>query len=186
MSPVSALAVLAELRRDEFVVCTMGSARDWPRLSRHERDFLYLPSSMGQAPLIGLGLALAQPDKNVWVFNGDGCMLMNLGALVTIAAAGATNYTLVVLDNGRFEVTGGQLTAATTQTDFAALARGAGITSAASFNDLESWKRDVVSTLRLPGPRFISLAVESVGDDYQLPTPLPMSQRVAAFRQAIL
>ncbi|HEV3340751.1 MAG TPA: thiamine pyrophosphate-dependent enzyme, partial [Pirellulales bacterium] len=112
MPLLPALEVVASLRREEIVVATMGSAREWPKLSAHALDFHYLPSAMGQAPLLGLGLALAQPSREVIVFNGDGCTLMNLGCLVTIAAGGATNLSLIVLENGIYEVTGGQPTAA--------------------------------------------------------------------------
>ena len=56
----------------------MGSAREWPKHSQHPLDFQYLPSAMGHAPMLALGLALAQP-REVVCFNGDGCMLMSLG-----------------------------------------------------------------------------------------------------------
>ncbi len=85
---------------DRIVVTTMGSAREWPKLSQHPLDFHYIPSAMGHAPVLGLGLALAQPAREVITFNGDGCMLMSLGCLATIVASGATNYTLIVLENG--------------------------------------------------------------------------------------
>src|SRR2546423_7588499 len=104
---VSALEVLLRLRTDQVVVTTMGSAREWPRLSNHPLDFHYIPSAMGQAPSIGLGLALSQPAREVIVFTGDGSLLMNLGCLATLAASGAKNLTLVALDNGVYEVTGG-------------------------------------------------------------------------------
>ena len=56
MPLVPALQVLADLRREQIVVTTMGSAREWPKLSRHALDFHYVPSAMGQAPMLGLGL----------------------------------------------------------------------------------------------------------------------------------
>ena len=87
MPLVPALAALAERRRDQIVVTTMGAAREWPRLSQHPLDFHYIPSAMGHAPMLGLGLALAQPQREVIVLNGDGCMLMSLGCLVTIVAS---------------------------------------------------------------------------------------------------
>ncbi len=79
MPLVAALEVLAGLRRDEIVITTMGAAREWPRLSQHPLDFHYIPSAMGEAPALALGLALALPSREVIVLNGDGCMLMNLG-----------------------------------------------------------------------------------------------------------
>jgi sulfopyruvate decarboxylase subunit beta len=186
MPLAAALAALAQARTDQIVVTTMGAAREWPKLSHHPLDFHYLPSAMGQAPMIGLGLALAQPARNVIVLNGDGCMLMSLGSLVTIMASGATNYTLIVLDNGLFEVTGGQATAAAnTPADFAAFARAAGFPTVAEFDELHAWQRSLMGLLVRPGPRCIVLKVLPVGDAYQLPTPQPIAVRIAAFRQSL-
>ena len=78
------LQILHEARRDEVVVATMGSGREWSKFAPHPLDLVYVPSSMGQATSVGLGIALAQPDRKVVVCNGDGSMLMNLGSLVTI------------------------------------------------------------------------------------------------------
>ena len=192
MALLPALEVVASLRREEIVVATMGSAREWPKLSSHTRDLHYLPSAMGQAPTLGLGLALAQPSREVIVFNGDGCMLMNLGCLVTIAACGAINLTLIVLENGIYEVTGGQRTAAgalegnARGVDFAALARAAGIKSTFDFDDLDRWRQEAADVLRSAGPRFICLHVAPVGADYQLPTMPAIAERIAAFRAAMV
>src|SRR3954466_1683548 len=126
MSVRQALEVLARHRGDRVVVTTMTSGGVWPALSDTGLDFAYLPSSMGQGPALGLGLALAQPGRGVIVVNGDGCTLMNLGCLVTLANHPADVY-LIVMDNQLYEVTGGQKTAGTGHVDFAALARAAGI-----------------------------------------------------------
>lgn len=185
MPLADALRVLADLRRDEIVVATMGSAREWPRLSQHPLDFQYLPSAMGHAPALGLGMALAQPEREVWVLNGDGCMLMSLGSLVTIAAGGASNLTLIVLENSLYEVTGGQATAASAaQVDFAGLARAAGLHCAHAFDTLESWRQAAAGVLAQPGPRFIVLRVAPV-QDYALPAPSPMPDRIRQFRAAL-
>jgi len=185
MPLVAALEVLLARRRDEVVVTTMGSAREWPRLSQHPLDFHYIPSAMGHAPMLALGLALAQPAREIIVFNGDGCMLMSLGCLATIVASGAKNLTLIVLENGVYEVTGGQTTAAAqAHFDFAAVARAAGFQSVATFADLESWRAGIDGTLALPGPRFVLLHVERVAD-YDLTAPGPLAERIARFRAAL-
>jgi thiamine pyrophosphate-dependent acetolactate synthase large subunit-like protein len=186
---IPALEVLAALRRDEIVVTTMGAAREWPRLSQHPLDLHYIPSAMGQAPALGLGLALAQTQREVIILNGDGCQLMNLGVLVTIVASRATNLTLIVFDNGIYEVTGGQQTAAATTeqgVDFAGIARAAGFATVRSFESLGDWQREAASVLGLPGPRFVALAVEPVGASYQLESPGPIAERLARFQQALL
>lgn len=186
MPLLPALKPLADCRHEQIVVTTMGASRDWPKLSQHPLDFHYLPSAMGHAPMIALGLALAQPQREVIAFNGDGCMLMSLGCLVSIVASGAKNLTLIVLDNGLYEVTGGQQTAgAKASVDFAAVARAARFPTAVAFDDLAVWQSEAAAILAKPGPRFVCLQVEPVGAEYQLPAPAPMAQRIKRFREAL-
>ncbi len=187
MPLIAALEILRQLRRDEVVVTTMGTAREWPKLSQHPLDFHFVPSTMGQAPTFGLGLALAQPQKEVIVLNGDGCTLMNLGCLATIVASGATNLTVIIFDNGIYEVTGGQKTAAAAggRVDYAALAAASGIKSVASFEDLEAWQAGARQALTQSGPRVIVLAVEPIGDAYHLDATGPIVERLARFRQQL-
>src|SRR5260221_6565558 len=133
-----ALDVVAERRGERIVVTTMSACGAWPQISDGPLDFAYIPSAMGHGPDIGLGLALAQPQRGVIVLNGDGCTLMNLGCFVTLANHPA-NVFLVVVDNELYEVTGGQPTAGTGHTDFAGLARAAGIRRVYTFADLAAW-----------------------------------------------
>ncbi|MBX7165749.1 MAG: hypothetical protein K1X74_05320 [Pirellulales bacterium] len=183
---VAALEVLRELRQEQIVVTTMGAARQWPLLSQHPLDLHYIPSAMGQAPALGLGLAMAQPAREVIVLNGDGCMLMNLGALITLASAQARNLTLIVLHNGLYEVTGGQRLATQGEPiDFAALARAAKFPSVFSYDALDAWRRDAATALVAPGPRFIELRTAPVGDHYHLESPGPMAERLARFAAAL-
>ena len=116
------------------------------------------------------------------MFTGDGSLLMNLGCLVTLAASGATNLTLIALDNGIYEVTGGQKTAGqVARVDFAGLATAAGIESVATFDDLIDWQNGAAEVLKLPGPRFVSLIVEPV-EDYLLNVPGPIRPRIERFK----
>ena len=104
---LDALQVLAEARLPGQVVITnQGSAREWPKLVPDPLDFHFLPSAMGAAIPFGLGIALAQPEREILVVSGDGSLLMNLGCLVTATGSGARNLTVVVLDNGCYAVTG--------------------------------------------------------------------------------
>jgi thiamine pyrophosphate-dependent acetolactate synthase large subunit-like protein len=185
---IAALEVLIEARTSQIVVTTMGTAREWPRMSQHPLDFHFVPSSMGQAPALGLGLALAQPKREVLVFNGDGCMLMNPGVLATISASGARNLTVIVFDNGIYEVTGGQKTAAAVgRVDYPALARSMGFApgSVAQFEESEAWRRGLPAVLAAPGPRFIALRIAPVAGDTHLEAPGPIVERIARFRAAL-
>src|SRR5262249_46033163 len=181
MTQAEALKVLAAHRGDKVVVTTMSAAGIWPALSDTPLDFAYIPSSMGQAPALGLGLALAQPGRGVVVVNGDGSMLMNLGSLVTLANQPADVY-LLVMDNGLYEVTGGQPTAGTGHTDFAGLARAAGIQRAYRFDSLDAWRLGAAEALTGPGPVLVWLAVGGRLRP-KAPTPTPSSGEPNARRR---
>jgi sulfopyruvate decarboxylase subunit beta len=187
MTLVSYLEPLRQHRTDQqVVVATMGAAREWMRLGEHPLDFIYAPSAMGQAPTLGLGLALAQPDRQVIVLNGDGCLLMNLGCLVTISARDVPNLVLVTVDNGVFEVTGGQATAAHASSpgrrqavDFASLAKGAGWTSVFQFDSAQAWAAGLGQVLQAPGPTCVvwKVTFDPTGTVPKSPAPAPSRAR---------
>lgn len=184
MTQRQALEVLARHRGGKVVVTTMSAAGIWPALSDSPLDFHYLPSSMGQAPDLGLGLALARPGRGVIVINGDGCTLMNLGCLATLAANPADVY-LVILDNGLYEVTGGQPHPGTGRADFAALARGAGIPRVYSFDAPEQWRQGAPEAVAGPGPVVIWLKVEGRLGQKTPKAPRPMAEQIARLREAL-
>jgi sulfopyruvate decarboxylase subunit beta len=153
-----ALEVLAAHRGDRVVITTMASVGVWPELSDTPRDFAYLPSSMGQAVPLGLGLALARPGLGVVVVSGDGGLLMNLGCLVTLAQHDVP-VTVVLIDNGLYEVTGGQAVAGAGETDYAGLARAAGISRVSAFDTADAWRHGAAGALGGDGPGFAWLRV---------------------------
>jgi len=187
MPVVDALQVLIDLRTDDNIVVTnQASARIWPKLKRRPLDVHYNPSTMGGAVPLALGLALAQPGRPVLAISGDGAVLMSLGSLVTVVGTGATNLTIVVLDNGMYEVTGGQKTAASgTPLDWPALARATGFQSAVRFDELTAWQAAAAAALATPGPRFISLVVQPTPPAFlRFPTP-PIGEQVEQLRKAL-
>src|SRR5580704_18452287 len=104
-------AVVAELLRDAgdlLVVTGLGSTTYDAGAAGDRPLNFYLWGAMGGAAMVGLGLALAQPRRRVLVLTGDGEMLMGMGSLASIAAAGAQNLAIAVLDNGRYGETGAQ------------------------------------------------------------------------------
>jgi thiamine pyrophosphate-dependent acetolactate synthase large subunit-like protein len=118
---------LLENRGDLLVVCGLGSPTyDVAAAGDDARNF-YLWGAMGGAVMIGLGLALAQPQRRVLAITGDGEMLMGMGSLATVAMQRPTNLAIVVLDNGAFGETGGQPSHTGGATDLAAVAKGCGI-----------------------------------------------------------
>jgi thiamine pyrophosphate-dependent acetolactate synthase large subunit-like protein len=179
-----ALSILAIHRGERIVVTTMASVGVWPELSDTPLDFAYIPSSMGQGPALGLGLALAQASRGVIAVCGDGSMLMNLGALVTIAAQPA-NLFVVIIDNGLYEVTGGQPTAGSGRTDWAGLARAAGIGRVYSFDSEPSWRSCASEALSGNGAAVIVLKVEGrIGCKTPAP-PRPMSEQIRRLQEAL-
>lgn len=122
---------------DALIVTGLGSAAyDVFASGDRDRNY-YLWGAMGGASSMGLGLALAQPDKPVVVITGDGEQLMGIGSLATIAAKQPKNLTVVVLDNGHFGETGMQRSHSSLGTDLVAVAKGFGISDAFAIGSLE-------------------------------------------------
>jgi thiamine pyrophosphate-dependent acetolactate synthase large subunit-like protein len=184
MTTRQALEVIAQHRGSNVVITTMTAVGVWPALSDTPLDFAYMPSAMGHGIGLGLGLALAHPERGVIVITGDGSMLMNLGSLVTLSENPANVY-LVVLDNGLYEVTGGQAVPGSGKVDFAGLARAAGITRSHTFDNHEVWQAEAEEALTGPGPVFIWLKVEGhLGQKTPSP-PRPMAEQIARLREAL-
>lgn len=113
---------------DFAVIAGLGSAvLDMARLSGNAAAVFPLDGAMGAAVSMGLGLALQRPDLDVLVVTGDGELLMNVGALATVAVQDPGNLSIVCIDNGRYGLTGGQLTHTSYLTDLETMASGAGI-----------------------------------------------------------
>lgn len=187
MPVVDALRVLADAcQNDQIVVTNQGSSRIWPRLRRRSLDFHYNPSTMSGAIPLALGLALAQPQREVLAISGDGSLLMSLGSLVTVVGSGAKNLTIVLLDNGLYEVTGGQETpAAQVAVDYVGLARAAGFPSTAEFRDLADWQSGTAEVLALPGPRFIRLVVGAAPREFLSSSTPPLAEQLAGLQTAL-
>ncbi|MBN9118534.1 MAG: hypothetical protein J0I06_05135 [Planctomycetes bacterium] len=185
MTHRDALEVLAAHRRDQIVVTTMGSVALWPQLSDSPLDFHYLPSSMGQGVPVGLGLCLARPGHGVVVLTGDGGLLMNLGCLVTVAQFQVPLYILLI-DNGLYEVTGGQAVANAGRTNFAAIARGAGIGRVYECASRSEWEAAAGESLSGAGPVFVWLKVAGELGKATPSAPHPMAEQIERLRAALL
>ena len=120
-----AVGALREDRHDAIVVLTMSAIAFWPEAS--DLDFR-LVGTMGAASSIGLGLALGVPNRPVWVIDGDGSLLMQLGVTAAIGDAAPPNLVHIVIDNGIYAVSGGQPTPG--PRDWVGLLEGAGYASA--------------------------------------------------------
>ena len=184
MTQRQALEIVLAQRGERIIVTTMSSAGILPQLSNSPLDFAYIPSAMGHGPSLGLGLALAQPERGIIVINGDGCALMSLGNLVTLAQHPANIYVLI-LDNGQYEVTGGQPHAGAGHVDFAAVARAAGIKRTYSFDTLAAWQAGAAEALRGPGPVVIHLKVEALPGQKTPKAPRPMAEQIRRLQEVL-
>lgn len=135
----------------------------------HDGTF-YLWGAMGGAALVGLGLALARPDRPVVVLTGDGEQLMGLGGLATIAARRPGNLSVVVLDNGRFGETGMQASHTGLGLDLHRVAEAAGFATVTEVRDLagvEALRGEILGTSG--GPRFATLRIRPDNPERVLP-----------------
>ena len=143
---------------DDIVVAVYQSCFDW--LALNPRDLNYVAvGAMGQASSHGLGLALANPDRRVFVFDGDGSLLMNLGSLVTIAGASVENLYHFLFVNRTYEVNGHQPLPGNAHLNFAGLARATGYGGARNFDDLTLLESGLGNMLAAKGPQFASLEI---------------------------
>ncbi len=165
-----AVAALLENRGRMLVVSGLGSPTyDTFAAGDHDGNF-YLWGAMGGAALMGLGLALAQPDRPVTVITGDGEQLMGLGGLATIAVSAPKNLSIVVLDNGHYGETGGQLSHSGAGIDLGRVAAATGFTAVMDVveeSDLAA-AREAIGTVG-GGPRFITVRIAHVETPRALP-----------------
>jgi thiamine pyrophosphate-dependent acetolactate synthase large subunit-like protein len=114
---------------DDFLIITglAGTARDIAALTHDSAQIYTMAGAMGGAVMIGLGLALARPDKRVLVATGDGEILMNIGALATVAIMNPANFSILVVDNGHYGETGWQKSHTSLGVDLEKIAIGSGI-----------------------------------------------------------
>jgi len=169
-------------RKNLLVIAGLGSTA-WDITAAGDADLSFpLWGAMGQAAMIGLGLALAQPRRRVLVITGDGEMLMGIGALATIGVQQPKNLTVAVIDNERYGETGMQETHTAHGVDLAAVAKGCGFRNSKVIRKMESLHSIVH---KLPGPNFLQIKVSAE----KLPLVLPPQDGVALqerFRAALL
>src|SRR3954453_12494421 len=116
-------------RHEDFLIITGlgGTAYDVNAVTGDKAHVYSLSGSMGAACMMGLGLALARPDKQVLVVTGDGELLMNIGALATISVMNPANLAIVCVDNGHYGETGWQKSHTSLGVDLEKIAIGSGI-----------------------------------------------------------
>lgn len=161
MKTREAMTVLAAHRGDAVAVCALGmAANEWWDVTRSEDSF-YMHGAMGFAASFALGLALALPRVPVWLLNADGSLCMNLGCLLTEAAQAPANLKHFVVDNRVYQTVGGMPLVNQNASDYAALARAAGIPRTNTIDNIGALERALPEIASQPGPCFTVLQVES-------------------------
>jgi thiamine pyrophosphate-dependent acetolactate synthase large subunit-like protein len=157
----SVVSSLLADRKDAVVVGGLGaSTYDIAAAGDHDRNF-YLWGAMGGAVMIGLGVALAQPELPVLVITGDGEMLMGMGSLATVGLQKPKNLTIIVLDNEVYGETGGQASHTAATVDLVGVARACGISDARSISTMAEINAYAESVQNLAsGPRFASIKID--------------------------
>ena len=139
---------------------------------------------MGHAADFAMGIALAQPDRSVWVLNGDGSMLMSLGTLVTVCQTPAPNLVLFVLQNNTFEVIGNQSIPGAGMISMVQMARGAGFKRAYEFDNTIDMSQRLPPLLGEHGLTFVNLLIER-GQEPAPKLDCPLSVPTAELRAAL-
>ena len=153
--------MVARLHRDEAVIGGIGYTNfDLWAAGRRPQNF-YMLGSMGLAVPIALGVAIAQPQRQTIALEGDGSILMQLGCLATVANRKQTNLTIVIMDNGTYQITGGQKAATELGADIVAIARGAGLTQSAWAADESAFEEMIDVALREDGPWLIGCRIDT-------------------------
>jgi phosphonopyruvate decarboxylase len=156
MKPEEVLRAIAAARGDAFCVPTMTTAPAWRTIASDDASVTCV-GFMGGASALGLGLALARPDRRVLVFDGDGSLLMQLGSLATIAGAAPRNLTHLVFKNGVYHTSGAQETPGGLVVDYVLMAKGAGYRNAYAIRDLDELRRRLPAMLSEEGPVLVEL-----------------------------
>ncbi len=174
-------AVQAAAGENDILIATTGyTGRELFALDDKPNQ-LYMVGSMGCATTLGLGLAIAQPERRVFVLDGDGAALMRMGGMATVGYERPANLVHVLLDNGLHESTGGQFTVGKS-IDFCGVARSCGYQNIASVADPAKLQA-ILGNLN-PGVSFIHVpTLPGVPEDLPRPdvTPVEVARRLEAF-----
>jgi thiamine pyrophosphate-dependent acetolactate synthase large subunit-like protein len=166
-------------------VATMQAVPVWHRVAPDPGLHADMMGCMGSASSFALGLALGAPGRAVVVADGDGCLMMQLGTLVTIGQAAPANFTLVVMNNGTYETSGNQPIPGAQTADFAALALAAGFRAAHRVDDAAVLAAQLASWIAAPGPTMIVLALDREEPATEWPA-ISMKQQIQDLRAVFM
>jgi sulfopyruvate decarboxylase subunit beta len=179
----NALEILAtHCRRSGAIsVATMQAVPVWHRLAPNLPLHIDMMGCMGSASSFALGLAIGAPDRPVVVVDGDGCLLMQLGTLVTIGHAHPSNLTVVVLHDKRYATSGNQAIPGAETADLVALARAAGFPVTYRTDDADELREAIEGLVATSGPRMLVLDIAREEPSSEWPS-VSMKQQIQEAR----
>ena len=160
IDPVDVFKAFQEHRGDAIVSAAGTAGRHWMDVSTNEKRDISLGGAMGQTTSAAFGLALGLPDEKIVLFDAEGSLLMNLGAIASIAGKKPANFYHFLLDNECYATTGGQPVPNSQEIDYAMMAKGAGYAAAYNFDDLEEFSTSVGEIMEQEGPVFVAIKIE--------------------------
>ncbi len=186
MKPEDVLRAIQAARGDAICVPTMTTLPAWREIAPDDMS-VGCVGFMGGASSLGLGLALARPERRVIVFDGDGSLLMQLGSLATIAGARPRNLVHLLFKNGVYHTSGSQEIPGGLTVDFVTMARGAGYRTALAIGDLDDFKRRFPGFLTAEGPIFVELHT-TLAEQTPMSSPrgVPFPEQIDRLRTRLL
>ena len=160
MKLAETIGIIETHREDRVVIASQSARIPWLNVSRNPSLDILFAGSMSKESSVGLGIALACPEKKVMVLSGDGELLMNLGTLVTIGNQAPENFYHFVLYNGVYAFTGCQPIPGASRFRFEGLAKEAGYPSVHMFHDSASFSSHIKYILNEKGPVFVCLKID--------------------------
>jgi thiamine pyrophosphate-dependent acetolactate synthase large subunit-like protein len=182
-----AYRAIVEHITDQLVVTGIGSQTASLYKAKDRPENLYLRGPMGLAPAVGLGVALAHPERKVVAIEGDGSLLMALSSLAAVAHNRPKNFMLICMDNGAYEAGGKGPTVNVGRTDFVKTAQGLGIALAESVEDLEALKQATKRLLDSQECSFLHVRIGARKGPFNPPKLRPFEMKhqfLSALRKA--
>ena len=185
MSRSEAIGVLASERQGAISVAAMQAIMAWHAAGQAGADHLDALGCMGSASSLGLGLAIACPKRRVIVLDGDGCLLMQLGTLVTIAAEAPKNLYHFIFENGHYETSGNQRLPGFGTYDLRQMALTAGYRQASSFSSSKALQEGLPRLYAAEGPALIQLQIAPAQPVKPWPD-VTMSDQISRLRSSLV
>jgi sulfopyruvate decarboxylase subunit beta len=184
-----AIDILAELRGDALTIITMQPVAAWRAVGQNNSRNLELLGSMGSASAIALGLAIGFPDEQIFVLDGDGSLVMQLGTLISIGTVQPPNLYHFVFENGVYETSGKQPVPGVATASLSDIALASGYRAAFCVDSLDNARAVISEAINTEGPVFISLKISGQGTITTDSKELPRSsfpQQVQTLRSKFL